>query len=149
ESRIHHYTTEHAVEYVVVAFFIWGIVDVVFKICGFPLELLALRQPGLAERSGKDEVARARPFFAELQTRPKWFLDSRYGQRLTAALSYLQQKESADGFDDYLRQLANEDDDRVYNGYGLVRFICWVSPVLGILGTVIHFGSAFSGMSLD
>ena len=52
-SMIHRYTTEHIVEYVVVAFFIWGIVDVVFKVCGFPLELMALRQPSLRERSGK------------------------------------------------------------------------------------------------
>src|SRR2546429_380949 len=28
-------------------------------------------------------------------------------------------------------------------------FICWVAPVLGILGTVIHFASAFVGMAPD
>ena len=30
-----------------------------------------------------------------------------------------------------------------------MRFICWVAPVLGILGTVIHFASAFVGMAPD
>jgi biopolymer transport protein ExbB/TolQ len=148
-SMIHRYTTEHVVEYVVVAFFIWGIVDVVFKLCGFPLEVLALRQPGLPVRSGKDEVSKARQLYAELQSRPKWFLDSRYGQRLQKALGYLQEKESADGFHDYLRYLAIQDEDRTHGNYGLVRFICWVAPVLGILGTVIHFGSAFGGLSVD
>ena len=49
-SIIHRYTTEHVVEYVVVTFFIWGLVDVIFKACGFPLELMALRQPGLPLR---------------------------------------------------------------------------------------------------
>ncbi len=52
-SIIHRYTTEHIVEYVVVAFFIWGIVDVIFKLCGFPLELLALRQSNFASEPVK------------------------------------------------------------------------------------------------
>src|ERR1700745_2470335 len=59
-SIIHRYTTEHIVEYVVVAFFIWGMVDVVFKLCGFPLELMALRQPNLRDRSGKEPVENAK-----------------------------------------------------------------------------------------
>ena len=35
-TLLHHYTTEHAVEYVVVFFFIWGIVDVVLRACRSP-----------------------------------------------------------------------------------------------------------------
>ncbi len=58
-------------------------------------------------------------------------------------------KESADGFHDYLRYLATDDEERTHGNYALVRFICWVAPVLGILGTVIHFGSAFGGLSVD
>jgi biopolymer transport protein ExbB/TolQ len=148
-SIIHRYTTEHIVEYVVVAFFIWGIVDVVFKLCSFPLEMLALRQPSLPERSGKEPVSNSKILNAKVHSRPKWFLDSRYGQRLTKALQYLQAKESADGFHDYLRYLATQDEEKTHTNYGLVRFICWVAPVLGILGTVIHFGSAFGGLSVD
>jgi biopolymer transport protein ExbB/TolQ len=149
DSIIHRYTTQHLVEYVVVAFFIWGIVDVVFKLCGFPLEMVALRQPGLPERSGKEPVAQARVLGADLHSRPKWFLDSRFGQRLAKSLNYLQSKESADGFHDYVRYLATQDEEKTHNNYALVRFICWVAPVLGILGTVIHFGSAFGGLSVD
>ncbi len=148
-SIIHRYTTEHIVEYVVVAFFIWGIVDVVFKLCGFPLEMLALRQPNLRERTGKESVSEAKTLNAQLQSRPKWFLDSRYGQRLSKAFHYVLAKESADGFHDYLRYLATEDEEKTHSNYALVRFICWVAPVLGILGTVIHFGSAFGGLSVD
>jgi biopolymer transport protein ExbB/TolQ len=148
-SMIHRYTTEHIVEYVVVAFFIWGIVDVVFKVCGFPLELMALRQPSLRERTGKEPVEHATALAAELHSRPKWFLDSRYGQRLSKALHYLQSKGSADGFHDYVRYLGTQDEEKTHGNYALVRFICWVAPVLGILGTVIHFGSAFGGLSVD
>ena len=68
---------------------------------------------------------------------------------LVKSLSYLQSKESADGFHDYVRYLATQDEEKTHNNYALVRFICWVAPVLGILGTVIHFGSAFGGLSVD
>ncbi|HEY2882465.1 MAG TPA: MotA/TolQ/ExbB proton channel family protein [Pirellulales bacterium] len=148
-SMIHRYTTEHVVEYVVVTFFIWGLVDVVFKVCGFPLELMALKQPGLPQRNGKEPVENSKIFTELLSRRPKWFLDSRYGQRLMRALDYLNEKESADGFNDQLRHLASQDEDVTHANFGLIRFICWVAPVLGILGTVIHFGSAFGGMSSD
>ena len=68
---------------------------------------------------------------------------------MTHALAYLQKKGSAEGFEDHLRHLADQDEEKTYSNYGLIRFICWVTPVLGILGTVIHFGSAFGGMSVD
>lgn len=148
-SIIHRYTTEHIVEYVVVTFFIWGLVDVLFKACGFPLEFLALRQPSLPLRLAREPVTNVESLDADLQSRPKWFLESRLGRRLTAAIDYIQQKESAEGFEDHLRYLAQQDDDQTHANYALIRFICWVAPVLGILGTVIHFASAFVGMAPD
>jgi biopolymer transport protein ExbB/TolQ len=148
-TLIERYTCEHIMEYVVVAFFIWGLVDVVFRVCSFPLEMMALRQYKLAPRTTKEPVEKSKAMYAALLAQPKWFLESRLGQRLAKALGYLQDKESADGFNDYLHYLATQDDDRTHANYGLVRFICWVAPVLGILGTVIHFGSAFGGLSVD
>ncbi|HEY2760522.1 MAG TPA: MotA/TolQ/ExbB proton channel family protein [Pirellulales bacterium] len=148
-SIIHRYTTEHVVEYVVVTFFIWGLVDVIFKACGFPLELMALRQPGLPQRLARESIDAVGALEADLQSRPAWFLDSRLGHRLIEAINYLMQKESAEGFEEHLRYLAQQDEERTYMNYGLVRFICWVAPVLGILGTVIHFASAFVGMAPD
>ncbi len=148
-SMIRKYTTEHIVEYVVVAFFIWGLVDVVFRLCGLPVEVLALRRNPLPERTATEPVSSAEAMYSELRAQPPWFLDSRFGQRLMKALTYLQEKESADGFNDYLHYLAAQDEDRTHANYALLRFICWVAPVLGILGTVIHFGSAFGGLSVD
>ncbi len=87
--------------------------------------------------------------FALVQKQPKWLQKSRIAQRLHKALSYLQEKGSADGFNEYLQYLATQDEEHTHANYGLIRFICWVAPVLGILGTVIHFGSAFGGLSVD
>jgi hypothetical protein len=50
---------------------------------------------------------------------------------------------------EYLGRLSDDDADRSHGGFALVRFICWVTPVLGFLGTVIHFGTALGGMSSD
>ena len=42
-TLVARYTTEHAVEYVIVWFFIWGLADVAFRACMFPSEMLALQ----------------------------------------------------------------------------------------------------------
>lgn len=148
-SFLYRYTCEHLVEYVVVAFFIWGIVDILFKLCGFPTEMLALREHPLQPRTAKEPVANALAMQEAILAQPQWFLRSRFGERLVRAFGYIQERESAEGFNDYLHHLAVQDEDRTYTNFALVRFICWVSPVLGILGTVIHFGSAFGGLSVD
>jgi hypothetical protein len=75
--------------------------------------------------------------------------ESRIGQRLLEALSYLKDRGSADELAEHLRYLAELDDEKTHNNYGLVRFICWVTPVLGFFGTVLHFGSALGGLSVD
>jgi hypothetical protein len=44
-----------------------------------------------------------------------------------------------------LRYLAEIDEEKSHNQYALVRFICWVTPMPGFLGTVVHFGTALGG----
>src|SRR5438067_11179080 len=73
-SIIHRYTTEHVVEYVVVTFFIWGLVDVIFKACGFPLEMMSLRQPGFPLKITRESISMVGSLEADLQSRQKWFL---------------------------------------------------------------------------
>jgi biopolymer transport protein ExbB/TolQ len=147
DGLLYRYTTEHIVEYVIVAFFLWGLSDVIMRALGFPRELLALRQVFLSSRNGRESVSHAAVLIAGLQKKPQWLQDSRLGQRLAQGLAHLQEKGSADGFADYLRDLADHDEDRTYSNYGVVRFICWVTPMLGFLGTVIHFGTALGGQT--
>jgi biopolymer transport protein ExbB/TolQ len=145
DSMVAHYTTEHAAEYVIVTFFIWGLTDVVFRALGFPAEMWALRQPWLPARGPREPVAHAATLLAQLQKKPRWLLQSRMGQRLYAALGYLKEQGSASGFADHLRYLAELDEEKTHGNYALVRFICWVTPMLGFLGTVVHFGTALGG----
>jgi biopolymer transport protein ExbB/TolQ len=107
--------------------------------------MLAVRQPWLPARGGREPVSSATTLAAGLQKKPRWLQESRMGRRLAHALAYLKDKGSADEFRDYLRYLADLDDEKTHSNYGLVRFICWVTPMLGFLGTVVHFGTALGG----
>ncbi|MBX7073513.1 MAG: MotA/TolQ/ExbB proton channel family protein [Pirellulales bacterium] len=141
------YTTEHTVEYVIVSFFIWGITDIVFRLASYPREIMALKHEWLPHRTGRVAASEATALKAQIGEMPRWLRDSRMGQRLLAALTHVEEKGSADEFADYLRSLADEDDERTFTNFGLVRFVAWVTPVLGFLGTVVHFGTALGGMS--
>jgi biopolymer transport protein ExbB/TolQ len=144
-SLIARYTTEHLVEYVIVAFFIWGLTDVAFRAIGFPSEMLALRQSWLPARGSREPIAHAVTLSAQLQKKPAWLRESRIGQRFAQALAYLKDQGSANELADHLRYLAELDEEKTHGNYALVRFICWVTPMLGFLGTVVHFGTALGG----
>ncbi|HTM55679.1 MAG TPA: MotA/TolQ/ExbB proton channel family protein [Pirellulales bacterium] len=146
-TLLHRYTTEHTVEYIIVGFFIWGLVDAAFRVLAFPRETLALKQAWLPPRKGREPIGAAASCSAYLQRKPLWLQHSRIGLRFTQALAFLQEKGSADGLADYLQLLSDQDHDETQTNYGLIRFICWVTPMFGFLGTVVHFGTALSGQT--
>lgn len=149
ETLLHRYTTEHNVEYVIVAFFIWGITDTVFRALSLPRESWALREEWLPKQVGREPVSHAALLYAQLEEKPAWLRESRLGQRLQQALTYLSETGSANDLGEHLRYLSDIDEEKTHNNYGLIRFICWVTPVLGFLGTVLHFGTALGGLSAD
>lgn len=148
-SLIHKYTTEHATEYVIVAMLAWGAADLFLRCLGFRAELRALKQSWLPPRQGPEPAARASDFYAQLQALPKWMQASRLGKRLELALIYVHEKQSADGFDDHLRDVSERDAAQTHAAYGVPRFVVWITPVLGFLGTVVHFGTALGSLSPD
>jgi biopolymer transport protein ExbB/TolQ len=148
-SILQHYTTEHVVEYVIVWLFVWGIVDIVLKLFAFPREILALRQEWLPPRQGREPMANAHKLLQEIREKRHWLLESRVGKRLVQALDHLSEKCSAKDYREHLRYLAEQDEDAAHSAYILIRFVIGITPVLGFLGTVIHFGTALSGISFD
>ncbi|HXY35053.1 MAG TPA: MotA/TolQ/ExbB proton channel family protein [Planctomycetaceae bacterium] len=148
-TLLHHYTTEHAVEYVIVGVFIWGIIDIALKLLSFPREILALRQDWLPPRQGREPMSQAHVLLDEVRARPRWLLESRVGRRLVTALEYVTERCSAKDYREHLRYLAEQDEDNSHSAYVLIRFVIGVTPVLGFLGTVIHFGTALSGISFN
>jgi biopolymer transport protein ExbB/TolQ len=148
-SILHRYTTEHVVEYVIVALFIWGLIDIVIKILFLPREILALRQEWLPPRAGREPAANAEALLEAVRSRPRWLQNSRVGRRLTQALEFVTESGSAEDYREHLQYLADQDEDALQANYMLVRFVSGVTPVLGFLGTVVHFGTALSGISFN
>src|SRR5580704_18638196 len=67
-TLLHHYTTEHAVEYVIVAVFIWGIIDIALKLLSFPREMLALREDWLPPRQGREPMTQAHVLLDQIRS---------------------------------------------------------------------------------
>lgn len=146
---LHRYTTEHPVDYILVALFLWGLADIVFKLASFPREMLALKQDWIPARQGREPITRAAELLEDIRQKPQWALNSRVGRRLTSALEFVTEKGSADEYREHLKYLADQDDDQVYTSYTLVRFVVGISPILGFLGTVVHFGTALGGLGFE
>lgn len=143
------YTSEHAVEYVIVFFFIWGIVDILFKLAGFPKEKRALRQEWLPPCRGREPLKNAITLLKRLRSMPRAKQESRIGRCLGEMLESISDKGSARDAREILQRLSEKEEDRVHGTYALARFIVAVTPILGFLGTVVHFGTALSGISFD
>jgi biopolymer transport protein ExbB/TolQ len=148
-TLLHHYTTEHVVEYVVVALFIWGIIDVGLKLLAIPREMAALRLQWLPPRGAREAASNAAVLIEQLQSRPQWQLRSRLGKRLLLALGYVHERGTAEGHQEYLQYLADQDDEATHTNYTLLRFAVGVTPILGLVGTVVHFGTALGGISFE
>jgi biopolymer transport protein ExbB/TolQ len=149
-SLLHRYTTEHLVEYVVVALSFWGLIDVLGKLLSYPREMLALRREWFPERSvGREPVANADGLLETVSKQPKWARDSRMGKRLATGLEYVVENGCDDQYREHLELLCHKDADRTHSNFTLVRFCVRITPVLGFLGTVVHFGTALNGITLD
>ena len=149
DSTLHRYTTEHLVEYVVVALTFWGLADVLRKIAGFPREILALRHQWMPKREGRVPASAAVGLLKLVDSQPSWLKESRIGRRFAAALEYVVENGAGNEFRDQLQLLAHQDSERMTASYTLIRFVVRITPVLGFLGTVVHFGTALNGITLD
>ncbi|WP_437229542.1 MotA/TolQ/ExbB proton channel family protein [Planctomicrobium sp. SH661] len=149
ETTLHHYTTEHAVEYVIVSLFLWGLCDIALRLLSFPKQFFALKQNWLPARQGREPVTNAAALLDLVQRQRPWLQQSRVGQRLIHSLQFVVEEGSAADLRDRLQYLSEEDEDHAHAHYSLARFIAGITPILGFLGTVVHFGTALSGISFD
>ncbi len=148
-TLLHRYTTEHLVDYVIVSLFFWGLMDVFAKLFSFPREVLALRHELIPGHIGREDAGRAQTLLEGIEAQPEWLQRSRVGKRLAKALEYVVENGATTEFREYLQTLSDRDADRSHANYTLIRFVVRVTPVLGFLGTVVHFGTALNGVSFD
>jgi biopolymer transport protein ExbB/TolQ len=97
---------------------------------------------------GKPIAAReAASLLGHLSHQPKRIRNSLLGRRVVAALDFVRQRGSADGLDDQLRALTDNDTLALESSYSLVRFLTWALPILGFLGTVLGITQSISGIT--
>lgn len=147
DTMLAKYTAEHSVEYVIVTLFFWGIIDIIFKLMSFPREFLATRQEWLPPRIGREPASRAHELLERVRSNPPWLLKTAIGRRLINALSFVADKNSAEDYREHLEHLSDLDNQELHAKYTVLRFVIAVTPILGFLGTVVHFGAAIGGFS--
>src|SRR5262249_784668 len=78
---------------------------------------------------------------------PAWVRCTYLGRRVAAVLHFIASRGSANGLDDQLRTLSDNDALALESSYSLTRFITWAIPILGFLGTVLGITGAISGVT--
>lgn len=148
-SILKTYTTEHATEYAIVGLFFWANCDLMLCALRNRRELQSIRYRWLPARSGIEPVSNAETIYFYVLAAPKPMQSSMMFRRLMSSVNYIKERNSAIGFREYLKDLAERDSEEIYSRYSFPRFATGILPILGLLGTVVHFGGALSGLSVD
>jgi len=68
-------------------------------------------------------------------------------RRVSAILDFVRHRNSANGIDDQMRALSDNDAMALDGSHSLLRFIVWAIPILGFLGTVLGIAGAVTGLT--
>jgi biopolymer transport protein ExbB/TolQ len=138
----------HPVECVEVVLFCCALTALGGKLWRYGRERRACRTKLLPAWDGQLlPVSEAAPLLDGLGKLPRRLQDTYTVQRAAAVLDFLRARGSADGLDDQLRALTDNDALALEGSYALTRFITWAIPILGFLGTVLGITGAISGVT--
>jgi len=149
-SLIARYFAGHTIAYCTTGMFFVGLAALGIRALGLGVQFssvdrIRLSDPPLAGQH-VDETAK---LLAELDNEPETLQQSYLICRLRQALESVQKKASADSLEKHLRYLEDVDQARMSQGYGLVRIVISVIPILGFLGTVIGITLAIAQLNLS
>jgi biopolymer transport protein ExbB/TolQ len=141
------YFTAHPVLYLETALFFIGLAALGLKLASLLGQLSVMRRtecfPGAVRPA---PVERCSDLLDELHEWPSRFRRSCLGRRLQEALESVERKGAADGLEDELRYLSEQDEARQHESYALVRIVIWATPMLGFLGTVVGITQALGDL---
>ena len=100
---------------------------------------------GLGVNGGGLTHDRAGQALEKLQGGSSRGMDSKSGTRLRFALRRFAKTRSSTEVDDLLNTLSGLDDGAIDSSYANLRYLVWLIPTLGFIGTVIGIGQAISG----
>ncbi len=116
------YTTEHATEYAIVGLFFWANCDLLLCALRNRRELQSTRYRWLPTREGIEPVSNAETIYFYVLAAPKAMQSSMMFRRLISAVNYIKERNSAIGFREYLKDLAERDSEEIYSRYSFPRF---------------------------
>ena len=149
DSVLHAYTTHHATEYAIVLLFFWAGAEHFLCYLKGTREKVASGRVKLPVCQGLEETGRAGVLLESFRREHVADCDSMVYQRIQSALRFVHERQSADGFREYLETLATRNNDQIFERYGFSRFVTTILPILGLIGTVVHFGAALTGLSME
>ncbi len=149
DSILHAYTTHHATEYAIVLLFFWASAEHFLCYRKGSREKAAIGRVALPVCQGLEKTDRAGELLDQLRLDHVEDAHSMMYQRIQSALRFVHERQSADGFREYLETLATRNSDQVFERYGFSRFVTTILPILGLIGTVVHFGAALTGLSME
>ncbi len=149
DSMLHAYTAHHATEYLIVILFFWANSELLLCFFRVQRERRHLDNTWLPARNGIEEPEEAPRLLTRLNENFGDLKDTLFFRRIQAALTFVAERRSASGFREFLESLSHRSEDEVHARYSFSRFVTAVLPILGLIGTVVHFGIALSGLSMD
>jgi biopolymer transport protein ExbB/TolQ len=144
---IHRYFAGHPISFAETALFFVGLAALLRKLVEVALQNGAMSvDPIDATPSEAQSVEDAAALLQSLDARPERVRESYLGRRVREALAYVHRSGSAHGLEDELKFLGEQDSDKQYESYSLVRIVIWAIPMLGFLGTVMGISQALGNL---
>jgi biopolymer transport protein ExbB/TolQ len=149
---VHRYFAGHEIEFIETGMFCVGFAALALKALNVlgqhaTVGLVKLEDGG--EGRGRIDAEEAAGLIERLDGMTSAIRNSYLGQRLRDALEFVERKGAAEGLDDELKYLSDNDAARSSDGYSLVRIIIWAIPMMGFLGTVIGITLALGDLSFE
>ncbi len=143
---LRRYTASHPIEHVETYLFFFGLTWLGVRFLNISAERQRLSRLRLPKRVASDDIRQEAQAVLEYLGRlpPVFHADTavqRWKQVLQTVLS------GDDALEERLVMLHEQDSQRRYGDYALLRLIVWAVPILGFLGTVVGIALALGNLS--
>ena len=142
------YFANHPVEYIATTMFFVGLAALAIKLIDLALQKTvsgdAILGPIPENGQSIDDCPR---LIERIEQQPANIRNGKLARRLRGAIEYVRRTRSADGIEDHLRTLAENEEAKSHDSYALVRIVISTIPILGFLGTVIGITRAVAELA--
>ncbi|MCC9604955.1 MotA/TolQ/ExbB proton channel family protein [Blastopirellula sp. JC732] len=142
------YFAGHPVEYIETAMFFVGLAAILLKLQDVGRELASVGKIELPAppRDGQ-MIEEAASLLDQLEEYPQRLQRHSLWRRLFQGIEHVHVSGNAAALQEELKYFADQDAERAYQSYSLVRIVIWATPMLGFLGTVIGITLALGNLS--